>query len=82
MDINIGTEYLIYENEKSNQLVAIDKSNQSIIKNFWKSYKGKANLPADTVNGYMFIPDAEQKSLKIDFSKELTFEIKHLKKFD
>ena len=81
MEFNLGVEYLIYEHDTLQTLIATEKSNQSIIKKYWKKFKGKSELPDDSIKGYMLIPDEEQESLKIDFSRELNFEIKYLKKF-
>jgi len=77
-----GGEHLVYEHLELGQLVAIAKSDQSVIKKFWKKYKGKQDIPNNTVRGFPFMQDEEQESLKINFTSEETYEIKSLKKFD
>lgn len=77
-----GGEHLVYEIEQEGILVAIEKQNASIIKKYWKKYKGKSEQPEDTIQGFPFIHDEEQDSLKIDFEQEQAYQIKLLKKFD
>lgn len=77
-----GGEHLVYEIEQEGILVAIEKQNASSIKKYWKKYKGKADQPEDTIQGFPFVHDEEQDSLKIDFSQEQAYQIKLLKKFD
>lgn len=77
-----GNEHLVYEYAQKGILVAITKEDQSIIKKFWKKYKGKSAIPNDTIDGFPFVLDEEHDSLKIDFSTKESFEISGLKKFD
>jgi hypothetical protein len=72
----------VYEFAQEGTLVAIEREDQSNIKKFWKKYKGKSNIPDDTVKGYPFVLDEEHDSLKIDFTEKKEFEIRGLKKFD
>lgn len=78
---NLGIEHLIYDNSAQGCLVAIDKSDQKIIKKFWKKYKGKSIIENDTIKGYPLVQDDEQDSLKIDFSEQKEYLIKDLAKF-
>ncbi|WP_027418588.1 hypothetical protein [Crocinitomix catalasitica] len=82
MDLNIGEEYFIYENKQLNCLIAILKTDQKIIKTYWKKYKGKSVLGIETIKGYLLIQDEEQDSLKINFSESNKYQIKNLIKFD
>ncbi|MCU4156996.1 hypothetical protein J1N10_13485 [Carboxylicivirga sp. A043] len=75
---NIKSDYEIYENENLQCLVAIERNDCKQIKAYRKKYKGKEPLPSQTVEGYKFVMDEEFKSLKIDFSEKLQFEIKDL----
>ncbi len=77
-----GGDHLVYEHEQLGILIAIEKANQSIIKKFWKKYKGKREVGKDTVKGFPFRFDEEQESLKIDFSAEGEFEVRLLRKFE
>jgi hypothetical protein len=77
-----GGEHLVYELEEEGILVAIEKSQASTIKKYWKKYKGKSVQPEDMIAGFPFIHDEEQDSLKIDFTQEGMYPIKRLKKFD
>jgi hypothetical protein len=74
-------EFLIYEELELGILVAIKKTDQSLIKRYWKT-KDKSSLEATTVPGFPFIQTEEQESLKIDFSEIGEYEISQLKKFD
>lgn len=82
MDINKKSEsqYLIYEEGELGILVAIHKSDQTIIKKYWKS-KGERDLSA-SIAGHPFVHDEEQDSLKIDFNQEQQYLITNLKKFN
>lgn len=75
-------EHLVYEHAELGILVAITKDEAKAIKKFWKQYKGKKDVPNDTVKGHPFVFDEEQESLKIDFASEGSYEIKFLQKFD
>ena len=75
-------QHLVYEHAELAVLVAVEKAEQVKIKKFWKQYKGKQDLPSDSVVGFPFVHDEEQESLKIDFDSPGNYEIKHLKKFD
>ncbi|MFT5821250.1 MAG: hypothetical protein ACI8ZM_002502 [Crocinitomix sp.] len=77
----LGTEHLIYDNTVLGFLIAIDKSDQKIIKKFWKKYKGKSIVEADAIEGYRLVQDDEQDSLKIDFSEKVEYLIRDLVKF-
>lgn len=74
-------QHYIYEHSELAVLVAIDKEQVNLIKKFWKSNKGKKDLPNDTVKGHRFVHDDEQESLKIDFENMEDFEIKLLQKY-
>ncbi len=74
----IKSDYEMYENQKQECLVAIERSDCKTIKAFFKKNKGKKPLPNDKVPGYKFIKDEEFDSLKIDFEKKFQFEIKDL----
>ena len=82
LNTNLGTEYLIYENAALGILVAIDKKEQKLIKQFWKKNKGKSMVENNTINGFPLIHSEEQDSLKIDFSEQKSYLIKDLVKFD
>lgn len=75
---NIKSDYEIYENISLECLVAIDREDCKLIKAYRKKYKGKEPMPSQTVDGYQFVVDEEFDSLKIDFSKKFSFEIKDL----
>ena len=77
-----GGDHLVYEVEGQGILVAIEKAQSSAIKKYWKKYKGKSEQPDDTIQGFPFIHDEEQDSLKIDFTEEHSYTIRLLKKFD
>ena len=72
---------VIYEHQKLGVLVAVSNENNSIVRGFFKKYKGKKTQPSDTVEAYKMIVDEEFGSLKIDFSKNFEFFIKDLKLF-
>lgn len=74
--------HLIYEAQSLGQLIAIAKADQSLIKKFWKSYKGKSSVPADKISGHPMILDEEFQTLKIDFDQTIEVEIRDLVKFD
>jgi hypothetical protein len=78
---NLGIEHLIYENTALGFLVAIDKSDQKIIKKFWKKHKGKSVIENDTIMAYPLVQDEEQDSLKIDFAEQQEYLIRDLVKF-
>jgi hypothetical protein len=82
MEINQKSEsaFYIYEESELGILVAIHKTDQSIIKKYWKS-KGEKDASA-SISGHPFIQDEEQGSLKIDFSQEQQFLISNLSKFN
>lgn len=72
--------YLIYEEQALGILVAITKSDQKLIKKYWKT-KDKSTVQTQ-VPGYPFIQSEEQDSLKIDFTELVQYQIENLKKFD
>ena len=76
----LDNEFLIYEDTTLSVLVAIRKTDQSKIKKYWKS-KDKSK-EEQMISGYSFVQTEEQDSLKIDFEKEMEFEIVNLKKFE
>ncbi|NRA13366.1 MAG: hypothetical protein HRT57_15580 [Crocinitomicaceae bacterium] len=76
----LDNELLIYEESALSILVAIRKADQKIIKKYWKS-KDKSK-EEQMISGFPFIQTEEQDSLKIDFTKEVEYEIVNLKKFD
>jgi threonine aldolase len=59
-------------------LVAIHRDDCKTIKAWRKKTKGQKEKPSELIAGYKFVLDEEFDSLKIDFSKELTFEIRDL----
>ena len=69
---------IIYEHQKLGVLVAVSYENNSIVRDFFKKYKGKKTQPSDTVEAYKMIVDEEFNSLKIDFSQTFNFAIKDL----
>jgi hypothetical protein len=75
-----GGEHIIYEHQELGVLVAIAKENTSVIKKYWKKYKGKKNIPSETVQGNPFVYNEEQESLVIDFTTEQAYVIDLLKK--
>jgi hypothetical protein len=77
-----GGDHLIYELDGQGILVAIEKPQASAIKKYWKKYKGKSEQPDETIQGFPFVHDEEQDSLKIDFTQEQSYLIRLLKKFD
>lgn len=73
---NITSNYRFYHHQKLNALVAIDESNQQLIKDYYKAQRKKATGKiADSVKGFRFELDEELQTLKIDFSTEQTFKI-------
>jgi hypothetical protein len=78
---NDKDQQLIFENVKLGILVAIQATDQVIIKKFWKTYKGKSIIPEDEIEGFPMINDDEFNSLKIDFDSPSKFLIKDLKFF-
>lgn len=78
----LSPEYLTYDNTELGVLIAIDKVDQIIIKKFWKKNKGKSTIESDTIQGFPFVQDDAQDSLKIDFSEQKTYFIRDLVKFD
>lgn len=81
MEINQKSEsaFFIYEESELGALVAIHKTDQSIIRNYWKSKSEKDS--SALIKGYPFIHDNEQGSLKIDFTQEQKYAIQNLIKF-
>ncbi len=78
----LGTQHFVYELDGKGVLVALEKADLSVIKKFWKKYKGKSDIPDDEVMGFPFVYDEEQESLRIDFTDKKAYPIKSLKKFD
>ena len=76
----IKSDYQIYENHKTECLVALEEEDAKKVKAFYKKNKGKKNMPNDIISGFKFIKDEEFDSLKIDFTHPLTFEIRDLSK--
>jgi len=74
-------QHIIYEHAELECLVAINKSDVTIIKKFWNTNKGKSKLQNDLIKGYRFVFDEEQDSLIIDFDNQEEFEIQYLKKY-
>lgn len=72
-------EFLIYEESEIGILVAIRKTDQTILKKYWKT-KGEKDSAA-LISGYPLVHDEEQDSLKIDFSNEQEYTISNLIKF-
>ncbi len=81
MEINKNpeNEIIIYEDSERGMLVAIYRSDQSLIKRYWKS-NGSQN-PSTFISGHPLIHDDEQNSLKIDFTQKQQFLIANLTKF-
>ncbi len=77
----IDNQHIIYEEKTLGVLVAIKKENTAQIKRYWKQNKGKSEQPDDTIQGFSFVHDEEQESLRIDFENEMEFKIKNLEKF-
>lgn len=75
---NIKSDFEIYENQRLECMVAIERDDCKQIKAYRKKFKGKTPLPSQIIEGYKFIMDEEFESLKIDFSQKLQFEIKDL----
>ncbi|TLX72585.1 hypothetical protein E9993_17260 [Labilibacter sediminis] len=76
----IKSDYEMYENQKLECLVAIQREDCKMIKSFFKKYKGKKDMPNDQIPGYKFVMDEEFESLKIDFENKYEFEIRDLVK--
>nr|WP_321411785.1 hypothetical protein [uncultured Carboxylicivirga sp.] len=76
----IKSDYEMYENQSLDCFVAIERDDCKQIKAYHKANKGKKPLPSQKIKGYQFIVDEEFESLKIDFSKEMRFEIRDLVK--
>lgn len=76
----IKSDYEMYENQRLECLVAIDREECNVIKSYFKKYKGKKEQPKDKVSGFKFVTDKEFDSLKIDFENKLEFQIKDLVK--
>ena len=76
----IKSDYEMYENQRLECLVAIERDDCKIIKSYFKKYKGKQDMPKDKVPGYKFVLDEEFDSLKIDFESKYEFEIRDLVK--
>jgi hypothetical protein len=74
-------QHFVYEHTELGILVAVGKEDTAKIKSFWKTNKAKTNPANDTIEGYKFVFDEEQESLKIDFEKLEKFEIKFLSKY-
>ena len=73
---------VVYENQEKGILFSVDRETSKIISQYFKKYKGKKDKPKELVDGFVFLFDEEQESLKVDYSKKVSFEIKNLKKFD
>ncbi len=78
---NDKSPFEVYENQALGVLVAIDRADCKLIKQYYKQYKGKNEKPDDKIDGYEFIIDEEVDSLKIDFSAKKQYLIKDLSKF-
>ena len=76
----IKSDYEMYENQSLQCFVAISRDDCKQIKSYYKTNKGKKPLPSQKIKGYKFVMDEEFESLKIDFSKDLQFEIRDLAK--
>ncbi len=76
----IKSDYEMYENQRLECLVAIERGDCKLIKAYFKKYKGKQDKPKDKVSGFKFVMDEEFDSLKIDFETKLDFEIRDLTK--
>ena len=72
---------VIYEHLQLGVLIAIPSVDNSIIRDYFKKYKGKKTQASDKITGYKMVVDEEFDSLKIDFSKTFDFLIKDLKLF-
>tara|TARA_B110000467_G_C18282935_1_gene459753 strand:- start:967 stop:1227 length:261 start_codon:yes stop_codon:yes gene_type:complete len=72
---------VIYEHLQLGVLVAISNDNNSLVRAFFKKYKGKKSIPSDKISGYKMVVDEEFDSLKIDFSTSFYFLIQDLKLF-
>jgi len=77
----VNKSEVIYENLSEGILVAVSSEESNKIIDYQKKNKGKKKSPSTKVKGYSFVLDQEFNSLKIDFTAELTFEIKDLKLF-
>jgi len=77
----VNKSEVIYENLSEGILVAVSSEESNKIIDYQKRNKGKKKSPSTKVKGYSFVLDQEFNSLKIDFTAELTFEIKDLKLF-
>jgi hypothetical protein len=78
----IDNQHFIYEEVELNILVAIAVEHKTLIKDFWKKFKGKSVIGDDQIEGFQMIKTEEQDSLKIDFSTPTLYSIKNLSKFD
>ncbi len=76
----IKSDYEMYENQRLECLVAIDREDCKLVKAYFKKYKGKQDQPKDKVAGFKFVMDEEFDSLKIDFTTKQEFEIRDLSK--
>ena len=76
----IKSDYEMYENETLDCFVAIQRDDCKEIKAYNKKNKGQKSKPSQKIKGFKFVMDEEFESLKIDFSKELQFEIRNLAK--
>jgi len=82
LEINTPT-YKYYTDNKSNNLVAIEKNEAKKIAKAFKKYKKAEAIPDnETVVGYNFVLDEEYQSLKINFEQEIEFKIAQLQKAD
>ncbi len=76
----IKSDYEMYEHESLECFVAIQRDDCKAIKAYYKKNKGQKTMPGAKIKGFKFVMDEEFESLKIDFSNELQFEIRELKK--
>jgi len=76
----IKSNFEMFDNKNLDCLVAIQQDQCKDVKSFFKKYKGKKNIPNDTIQGFKFIKDEEFGSLKIDFETKYTFNVKDLYK--
>lgn len=78
---SINEPQAIYEH-KNGFLVALERSEEKKLKTSQKANRRKPEANKDQVKGHKFILDEEFDSLKIDFSKLLTFKVTDLTRFD
>jgi len=84
MKLEINTpSYNYYSHTETNSLVAVERDASKAIGKAFKKYKKATLIPtSETVQGFPFVLDEEYQSLKIDFSQEITYQIKELVKAD